>query len=63
MSVGAQATTGEIKCLYVALGDKVKKADPIAEIDSKRRDNDLQRASAVLQTARAELGAQSDAQA
>ena len=54
VSVGAQAT-GEIKHLYVALGDKVKKGDPIAEIDSKQQDNDLQRASAVLQSARADL--------
>ena len=56
VSVGAQAT-GEIKHLYVALGDKVKKGDPIAEIDSKQQDNDLQRASAVLQSARADLDA------
>ena len=56
VSVGAQAT-GEIKHLYVALGDKVKKGDPIAEIDSKQQDNDLQRASAVLQSARADLSA------
>ena len=54
VSVGAQAT-GEIKRLYVALGDKVKKGDPIAEIDSKQQDNDLLRASAVLQSARADL--------
>jgi membrane fusion protein, macrolide-specific efflux system len=56
VSVGAQAT-GEIKHLYVALGDKVKKGDLIAEIDSKQQDNDLQRASAVLQSARADLNA------
>ena len=56
VSVGAQAT-GEIKHLYVSLGDKVKKGDPIAEIDSKQQDNDLQRASAVLQSARADLNA------
>ena len=54
VSVGAQAT-GEIKHLYVALGDKVKKGDLIAEIDSKQQDNDLQRTSAVLQSARADL--------
>ena len=54
VSVGAQAT-GEIKRLYVALGDKVKKGDPIAEIDSKQQDNELLRASAVLQSARADL--------
>ena len=54
VSVGAQAT-GEIKHLYVALGDKVKKGDLIAEIDSKQQDNDLLKASAALQGARADL--------
>jgi len=56
VSVGAQAT-GEIKHLYVALGDKVKKGDPIAEIDSKQQDNDLLKTSAALQSARADLSA------
>ena len=56
VSVGAQAT-GEIKHLYVALGDKVNKGDPIAEIDSKQQDNDLLKASAALQSARADLRA------
>ena len=56
VSVGAQAT-GEIKHLYVALGDKVKKGDLIAEIDSKQQDNDLLKASAALQSARADLSA------
>ena len=56
VSVGAQAT-GEIKRLYVALGDKVKKGDPIAEIDSKQQDNELLKASAALQSARADLSA------
>ena len=56
VSVGAQAT-GEIKHLYVALGDKVKKGDPIAEIDSKQQDNELLKASAALQSARADLSA------
>ena len=54
VSVGAQAT-GEIKHLYVALGDKVRKGDLIAEIDSKQQDNDLLKASAALQGARADL--------
>ena len=53
VSVGAQAT-GEIKHLYVALGDRVKKGDPIAEIDSKQQDNELLKASAALQSARAD---------
>lgn len=56
VSVGAQAT-GEIKRLYVALGDKVKKGDPIAEIDSKQQDNELLKATSVLQSARADLSA------
>ena len=56
VSVGAQAT-GEIKRLYVALGDKVKKGDPIAEIDSKQQDNELMKASAALQSAKADLSA------
>ena len=56
VSVGAQAT-GEIKHLYVALGDKVRKGDPIAEIDSKQQDNELLKASALLQSARADLSA------
>jgi macrolide-specific efflux system membrane fusion protein len=56
VSVGAQAT-GEVKRLYVALGDKVRKGDPIAEIDSKQQDNDLLKARAALQSARADLGA------
>jgi len=56
VSVGARAT-GEVKHLYVALGDKVKKGDLIAEIDSKEQDNELLKASAALQSARAELSA------
>ena len=56
VSVGAQAT-GEIKRLYVSLGDKVKKGDLIAEIDAKQQDNDLLKASAALQSARADLSA------
>jgi macrolide-specific efflux system membrane fusion protein len=56
VSVGAQAT-GEVKRLYVALGDKVRKGDLIAEIDSKQQDNDLLKASAALQSARADLRA------
>jgi macrolide-specific efflux system membrane fusion protein len=56
VSVGAQAT-GEIKHLYVALGDKVKKGDPVAEIDSKQQDNELLKANAALQSAKADLSA------
>lgn len=56
VSVGARAT-GEVKHLYVALGDKVRKGDLIAEIDAKEQDNELLKASAALQSARAELSA------
>jgi macrolide-specific efflux system membrane fusion protein len=56
VSVGARAT-GEVKHLYVALGDKVKKGDAIAEIDSKEQDNELLKASAALQSAKADLSA------
>ncbi len=56
VSVGARAT-GEVKHLYVALGDRVKKGDAIAEIDSKEQDNELLKASAALQSARADLSA------
>ena len=56
VSVGAQAT-GELKHLYVALGDKVKKGDRVAEIDSKQQDNELLKASAALQSAKADLSA------
>ena len=56
VSVGARAT-GEVKHLYVALGDKVRKGDPIAEIDSKEQDNELLKANAGLQSAKADLNA------
>ncbi len=56
VSVGTQAT-GEVKRLHVALGDVLKKGDLIAEIDAKQQDNELQRATAALRSAQADLGA------
>lgn len=53
VSVGAQAT-GVVNKLYVALGDSVKKGQPIAEIDSSNQRNDLQRAEAGVLSVRAQ---------
>lgn len=47
VSVGAQVS-GQIKSLKVALGDKVKKGDLIAEIDSMTQQNALRQAEAQL---------------
>ncbi len=56
VSVGTQAT-GEVKRLYVALGDTLHKGDLIAEIDAKQQENELLRANAALRSARADLAA------
>ena len=53
VSVGAQVT-GVVNKLYVALGDSVKKGQPIAEIDSSNQRNDLQRAEAGVLSVRAQ---------
>ncbi len=53
VAVGAQAT-GVVTKLYVALGDAVKKGQPIAEIDSSNQRNDLQRAEAGVLGVRAQ---------
>lgn len=53
VAVGAQAT-GVVTKLYVALGDTVKKGQPIAEIDSSNQRNDLQRAEAGVLGVRAQ---------
>jgi macrolide-specific efflux system membrane fusion protein len=53
VSVGAQVS-GQIKRLYVALGDKVKKGQLVAEIDSTTQNNTLRNAEAQV----ALLGAQ-----
>lgn len=56
VSVGAQAT-GELKHLHVALGDRVRKGDLIAEIDSLTQQNALRNASAALANVRAQRAA------
>lgn len=57
VSVGAQVS-GRIEVLHVKLGDKVKKGDLIAEIDSRTQVNALQSARATLRSARASRDAQ-----
>ncbi|CZZ94591.1 HlyD family secretion protein [Bordetella ansorpii] len=52
VSVGAQVS-GRIESLKVALGDRVKAGDLIAEIDSRTQVNTLQSAQANLENARA----------
>lgn len=47
VSVGAQAS-GQVKKLYVALGDTVKAGDPIADIDSRNQLNTVSNAQAGL---------------
>ncbi|MCR4942741.1 MAG: efflux RND transporter periplasmic adaptor subunit [Campylobacter sp.] len=54
VDVGAQVG-GQIKKLYVKLGDKVKKGDMIAEIDSQTRQNDVDNKSAQLEIYKAKL--------
>ncbi|MGH8464037.1 MAG: biotin/lipoyl-binding protein, partial [Pseudomonas sp.] len=49
VSVGAQAT-GQLKSLKVALGDRVKKGQLVAEIDDLTQQNELRNAEAALQT-------------
>ena len=56
VSVGAQAT-GQLKSLKVALGDRVKKGQLVAEIDDLTQQNELRNAEAALQTRRAERAA------
>ncbi len=55
VSVGAQAS-GQIKTLYVALGDSIKKGQLIAEIDAMKQENDLRNTQAALLSAEALLG-------
>ncbi|SEK99993.1 membrane fusion protein, macrolide-specific efflux system [Roseateles sp. YR242] len=54
VSVGARAT-GEVKRLHVALGDKVKEGQLIAEIDALTQQNSLRDAQASLRSAEALL--------
>ncbi|MCB2187549.1 MAG: efflux RND transporter periplasmic adaptor subunit [Deltaproteobacteria bacterium] len=56
VSVGAQAS-GQVKTLYVAVGDRVKKGQLIAEIDSLTQQNTLKTAKAVLRSVQAQLQA------
>ena len=54
VEVGAQAS-GQIKKLYVKLGQKIKKGDLIAEIDSRTQVNTLNTNRAQLETYQAQL--------
>lgn len=54
ISVGAQVT-GQIKSLKVALGDRVKKGQLVAEIDSMTQTNTLRTAEYTLSNRRAQL--------
>jgi macrolide-specific efflux system membrane fusion protein len=56
VSVGAQAS-GQVKKLYVELGDTVKAGDPIADIDSRNQTNTVANAEAGLSTASAQRAA------
>ena len=53
VSVGAQVS-GQIKKLYVELGDQVKQGDMIAEIDDLKQSNDLKQAEASLSSLEAQ---------
>ena len=54
VDVGAQVS-GQIEKLHVALGQKVKKGDLVAEIDSTTQENDLDTNKAKLETYEAQL--------
>lgn len=56
VEVGAQAS-GQIKKLYVGLGQEVRKGDLIAEIDAQPQTNALNTHQAKLETYRAQLAA------
>lgn len=53
VSVGAQVS-GQIKKLYVELGDEVKQRDMIAEIDDLKQSNDLKQSEAKLNSLEAQ---------
>lgn len=57
VDVGAQAS-GQIKSLKVALGDRVKTGDLIAEIDATQQQNDVRDAQAELNSLRAQRARQ-----
>ncbi|MBR6952790.1 MAG: efflux RND transporter periplasmic adaptor subunit, partial [Campylobacter sp.] len=56
VDVGAQVS-GQIKKLYVGVGDVVKKGDMIAEIDSVKQENEISRQKAQLLIHEANLAA------
>src|SRR5690242_1103776 len=60
VSVGAQAS-GQVKKLYVELGQTVKAGDPIADIDSRTQLNTVSNAEAGLSSASAQRAAASAA--
>ncbi|HEV7320537.1 MAG TPA: efflux RND transporter periplasmic adaptor subunit [Ensifer sp.] len=52
VQVGAQVS-GQLRAIHVKLGDRVRKGDPIAEIDSLQQENELRLARAALRQAQA----------
>ncbi|KGT47159.1 MULTISPECIES: efflux RND transporter periplasmic adaptor subunit [Acinetobacter] len=54
VSVGAQVS-GQVKKMYVKLGDQVKQGQLIAQIDSVRQENDLKTAEASIKNQLAQL--------
>ena len=54
VSVGAQVS-GQVKKMYVQLGDQVKAGQLIAQIDSVRQENDLKTAEASIKNQQAQL--------
>lgn len=54
VSVGAQVS-GQVKKMYVQLGDEVKQGQLIAQIDSVRQENDLKTAEASIKNQQAQL--------
>lgn len=54
VSVGAQVS-GQVKKMYVHLGDQVKQGQLIAQIDSIRQENDLKTAEASIKNQQAQL--------
>lgn len=54
VSVGAQVS-GQVKKMYVELGDQVKQGQLIAQIDSIRQQNDLKTAEASIKNQQAQL--------
>lgn len=55
VSVGAQVS-GQVKKMYVKLGDQVKQGQLIAQIDSIRQENDLRNGQAALDNLLAQKG-------